>query len=194
MRLRAADLKPGDEVIRQPGVTQFVATVVDVDRAKKVATLQFENGDTESKVPFSGLILKQKPTKVSNRTPEAVSKACLLLTRILVVLLIILWLAQTTYDLRNASFSVTDGRLFLRLIFVVGAFCFLLISKRVAVVANWFLLPLGLIINIKAPSTTSQGLALPSNWFDKLSPIGTQHKNPAVVEPDPSWNFVNKQQ
>ena len=119
---------------------------------------------------------------------------CRLLTRVLATTLAVLFVAQIVFDLRAATFGVADSGLIVRLGVVAGGVVFLLLSSRFVVAANWVLGPLGLRIPTTTDSASSQGLSLPAHWFDKIAPVGTQRKNPAVIQPDPRWNAVSKHQ
>lgn len=191
------DLKPGDHVFRLKGLNAFGARIRSIDTAARTATVELNEGGTDFEVPFEELEVPNLEEEFDaafeyTTTQSPMSRICRLLTRILAGILGFLWVAQVVYDLREATFSTADSGLIVRIGFFAFALVFLLLSSRFLTLANWVLLPLGLRIPVATQSTTSQGLSLPHNWFDKIAPVGTQSKNPAVVDPDPAWNYVNK--
>jgi hypothetical protein len=123
---------------------------------------------------------------------SALAWRCRQFTRFLSLTVVGLWVGQLVFDLCNTSFGVADTSLLVRVAAVLSVVFALFLSSRLVAVANWLLLPLGLTVGAHAPSTTSQGLNLPRNWFDKIAPVGSQNKNPVVVDADPGWHYISK--
>ncbi len=201
-----SDLKPGDAVYRLKGLNAYSARVRAVDVARRAATLHIlDGGGLEADVPFEELE-RVDPDQVSEaeaamaalapharRRPGRTGALCRLLTRVLACTLVALMLIQLFLDLRGAArASIEDSGVIVRLVFFSSVVALLFLSNRCTAAANRVLLPLGLRIPVPTQSTTSQGLSLPRHWFDKIAPVGAQSKNPAVVDPDPGWNYVNK--
>jgi hypothetical protein len=200
------DLKPGDVCYRLKGLNAYSARVRAVDVSRRVATLQImDGGGVETDVPFEELE-RVDPDQVSeaeaalaalapharHRRPGRTGAFCRLLTRVLACTLMALMLIQLFLDLRGATLALEDSGVIVRLVFFASVVALLFLSSRCTAAANRVLLPLGLCIPVPTQSTTSQGLSLPRHWFDKIAPLGAQSKNPAVIDPDPGWNYVNK--
>jgi len=185
----------GDTVYRLRGVNAYGAVVRKVDVHAQVADIRLDDGSSENNVPFAELELPDEVPEYDDGSVHetaASTDSCRIVTRILTFTLALLWVGQLISELKQAEFGTADSGLLLRLAFFVLVVILLFVSGRVLKLLNNLLLPLGIQLSVNTRATTSQGLSLPDKWFDKIAPVGTQVKNPAIVDPDPSWNYVSK--